>query len=170
MILKEKIQVPFWIDNKEEYLKEKEERKNQMKPVELYIRCKDYSDVYRSIDKIEEYSEKDWKDKERYLREYCDKHNYRVVAIYKDTPISYNMDYELEEMVSDSYKGIFDKVLTIDINDIDIDYNDILFSLLVIHNNDVRLETVNQGNITITNFETSANIKFENEEEKNNDN
>ena len=65
MILKEKIQVPFWIDNKEEYLKEKEERKNQMTPVALYIRCKDYSDVYRSIDKIEDYSEKDWKDKER---------------------------------------------------------------------------------------------------------
>ena len=68
MILKEKIQVPFWIKDKEEYLKEKEERRKQMTPVALYIRCKDYSDVYRSIDKIEEYSEKDWKDKERYLR------------------------------------------------------------------------------------------------------
>lgn len=170
MILKEKIQVPFWIKDKEEYLKEKEERRKQMTPVALYIRCKDYSDVYRSIDKIEEYSEKDWKDKERYLREYCDKHNYRVVAIYKDTPISYNMDYELEEMVSDSYKGIFDKVLTIDIDDINTNYNDILFSLLVIENNDISIETINQGNFMIANFEISANIKFEKEEEKNNDN
>ena len=162
MILKEKIQVPFWIKDKEEYLKEKEERRKQMTPVALYIRCKDYSDVYRSIDKIEEYSEKDWKDKERYLREYCDKHNYRVVAIYKYTPISYNMDYELEEMVSDSYKGIFDKVLTIDIDDINTNYNDILFSLLVIENNDISIETINQGNFMIANFEISANIKFEN--------
>ena len=169
MILKEKTQVPFWIEDKEEYLKEKEERKNQMTPVALYIRCKDYSDVYRNIDKIEEYSEKDWKDKERYLREYCDKHNYRVVAIYKDTPISYNMDFELIEMAGDSYKDIFMKVITIDFNDIGTEYDDILLSLLVIHNNDVRLETVNQGKITITNFETSANFKFENKEEKNNE-
>lgn len=169
MILKEKIQVPFWIKDKEEYLKEKEERRKQMTPVALYIRCKDYSDVYRSIDKIEEYSEKDWKDKERYLREYCDKHNYRVVAIYKDTPISYNMDYELEEMVSDSYKGIFDKVLTIDIDDINTNYKDILFSLLVIENNDISIETINQGNFMIANFEISANIKFENKVEKNNE-
>lgn len=169
MILKEKIQVPFWIKDKEEYLKEKEVRRKQMTPVALYIRCKDYSDVYRSIDKIEEYSEKDWKDKERYLREYCDKHNYRVVAIYKDTPISYNMDYELEEMVSDSYKGIFDKVLTIDIDDINTNYNDILFSLLVIENNDISIETINQGNFMIANFEISANFKFENKEEKNNE-
>lgn len=165
MILKEKTQVPFWIEDKEEYLKEKEERKNQMTPVALYIRCKDYSDVYRSIDKIEEYSEKDWKDKERYLREYCDKHNYRVVAIYKDTPISYNMDFELEEMVNDSYKGIFDKVLTIDIDDIDINYNDILLSLLIIENNDVSFETINQGNFMIASYKISANIKFEDKEE-----
>lgn len=61
------------------------------------------------------------------------------------------------------------KVITIDFNDIGTEYDDILLSLLVIHNNDVRLETVNQGNITITNFETSANFKFENKEEKNNE-
>ena len=151
-----------------------ERKKNQL-PVAIYIRC-DYISETKNNDDREKAIEENILQQEKMIRKYCADKDYNVVKVYSDRP---QVDWEnfgmindgVRNMVKDSFDGEFCRVVLCDIFEMDTFINHIAYSLGIISDNDITIETVKQGYF-LENFDFSVelvkcNKKIEEEKDEN---
>lgn len=101
-------------------------------------------------------------EQEKVLREYCKERNYNIVKIYKDNPhenwAEEDIKAGIKELLIDSFKNKFEKVIMIDLYNIDIDSKNVAYYIGVINNNNIDIETIHSG-IYLNDFDFNVSIK-----------
>jgi hypothetical protein len=127
----------------------KRKRKMQETPVAIYVRC-DNLQMCGSSDNYDKEVERNLQKNENDLIRFCNSKGYNIINVYKDYSLSewegiYQISDGVIDMLKDSFKGKFTRIIFPSIYDIDSRLEVVSSVLEIITDNDITVETAQQG-------------------------